>query len=141
MNNLISKYIGIPYKHLGRDKNGLDCLGLIVLIYKEILGIKIFDVVDYDEKWSWKGRNLFEDNYCKEWKRVLTPKLWDMVLIKNGKGIINHAGLILTNGRFIHCIKAGVVISRLSDNTWKGRLSGFFEYKHGNKTNLQTDTV
>lgn len=135
MSAIIRKYIGIPYKHLGRGMDGLDCLGLIIIVYKEILGVKLFDVNDYDEKWSWQGKNLFEDNYCKEWERVLMPKIWDMVLIKNGKGIVNHAGIVISNGRFIHCIKAGVVISKLADNAWKGRIAGYFRYKNVNKNN------
>lgn len=36
-------WIDVPYQHQGRTRNGIDCLGLLVMIARR------FDVTDYDE--------------------------------------------------------------------------------------------
>ena len=32
---IVDKYLGVPYLHHGRDLNGTDCWGIIILINKE----------------------------------------------------------------------------------------------------------
>ena len=41
------KYIGAPFKLYGRDKSGIDCLGLVLAIARDF-GL-VFDVPDYNE--------------------------------------------------------------------------------------------
>lgn len=130
----IFEYAGIPYKHLGRDKNGVDCWGLIMLIYKDKLNIQLQDIgdigeVDYAKNWSLQGKDYFMENYQSRWERVTTPKIFDIVLLRNSRGIANHAGVMLNSNSFINCLKGGVVVSRITDAVWKGRLVGFFRYK------------
>lgn len=131
---IITKYLGIPYKEKGRTIEGLDCLGLIIMIYRDLAQVEIPDLEDYDMKLPLlKKKDYIEDNYkdyyIKHWERVDTPSLLDIVLIKNGKNIPNHAGVVLDTETFIHCIKAGVVVSRLKDKLWKNRITGYFRYK------------
>ena len=52
------QYLHIPYKHLGRDRNGIDCWGLPILYYKEILNIELKDWW-YEPDWHEKGGNHF----------------------------------------------------------------------------------
>ncbi|MBM3210609.1 NlpC/P60 family protein [Candidatus Poribacteria bacterium] len=128
--SMIMKYVGIPYKHQGRDMNGLDCWGLIKLVYKENLGIEIWDInADYSEDWCWEGKDYFIENYQKQWERVKNPSIFDVVLINNGRGTSNHAGVMLGNNMFIHCVKAGVVISKITDKMWKDKITGIFRFK------------
>lgn len=39
-------WIGVPYRHQGRGRNGVDCLGLLQMI-AEKLGIAGYDELDY----------------------------------------------------------------------------------------------
>lgn len=39
-------YLGVRYAHLGRDRNGLDCVGLIVVVARE-LGVEFDDFLGY----------------------------------------------------------------------------------------------
>jgi len=125
---IISRYLGIPFKHQGRTLDGLDCWGLIKLVYAD-LGFDLWDPVqDYDERW-YSSNNHFIENYHREWMQVQEPKFLDGILFHDGFGRINHAGLFLSGGRFIHCCKAGVVIGKLSDPVWKDKFVGFYRFR------------
>jgi cell wall-associated NlpC family hydrolase len=126
---IVKKYLGIPFKHRGRDLSGLDCYGLIINIFKDA-GIKLFDIEEeYSEEWAWKGRNLFLENAYREWQQVEQPKFLDIVGFVNSKGVVNHAGVMLTATKFIHTCKAGTVISLLNIYKKKNRISGFYRHK------------
>jgi cell wall-associated NlpC family hydrolase len=123
------KYLPVPYKHQGRDLSGLDCYGLVICIYKD-LGVKLFDIEeDYSIDWGYKNKNYVIENYYKEWEEVKIPRLFDGVVFKNGKGIMSHMGIMLSNNRFINSCKAGVVVCNLSDSIWRKRFYGFYRYK------------
>ena len=61
---ITEKYLGIPYRHRGRSLKGLDCWGLVVLVYKDF-GIDILDLKSYRENWALQGKNYFIENYGK----------------------------------------------------------------------------
>ncbi len=126
---VIEKYLGVPYLHKGRDLTGLDCWGLIILIYKD-LGIDIFDLDNYEKNWHLKGDNHFIENYYDAWIKHLAPIFKDILLFNSSKNITNHAGLYLSNGKFLHGCKAGVVVGRLNGK-WEERLQGIYRYKNG----------
>lgn len=126
---IVKKYLGIPFKHRGRDLQGFDCYGLILAVYKD-LGFELFDIAeDYDEKWSWQGKNHFIENYHKEFEVALEPVIFDMALYKNGRGIINHGGIIINGNRLFHTGKMGTVITKLSSPKLAKRLEGYYHYK------------
>jgi cell wall-associated NlpC family hydrolase len=126
---IIHKYLGIPYQHHGRSLSGLDCYGLILEIFKD-QGVELWDIHnEYDQEWSWKGKDLFIENYAREWERVTDFCFMDVVCFKNGKNVVNHAGVYLRMGKFIHAVKAGVVVSRLTDRQWQERYVGCYRYK------------
>lgn len=127
--DIINTFLGIPYKHRGRDLSGLDCWGLIKLVYNK-LGYTLWDIEEeYTQDWSFKGKNHFIENYHKEWDKVISPNIYDVVLFKNGKGIANHGGIMLLNNRFIHSCRIGTIISRLSNEQWKRRIEGFYRLR------------
>lgn len=126
-NYIIKKYLGVPYKHKGRDSQGLDCWGLLKAVYSD-LGHTLIDFdIDYDEDWRFKGGNLFIENYYKQWEEVSKPLLFDGVLIVNSKGIAYHAGVVLSGGRLLHTCNAGVVVGRLND--YSRTIIGYFRIK------------
>ena len=105
----------------------MDCWGLVLCIYKDIFGIDLPDLENYEVDWSYKGKNYIMERYTNEWKRVDAPEELDLVIIKNNKGIASHAGVMLDSKNFIHCFSAGVVLAKVSSFK-KDRIAGFFRY-------------
>lgn len=124
------KFIGVPYKHMGRTLSGLDCWGLVLAVYAEI-GYKLFDLESeqYDFNWSKTGRNYFIENYHQDWLHVEVPYFPDLALFKNTRGVSNHVGIVLKNHEFIHCPRVGVVVQRLDEPVWRNRLVGFYRFR------------
>ena len=109
---------------------GLDCWGFLKLVYKDV-GFELFDIenLEYDKAWALRRQDYFRKNYPNNWDRVNTPRVMDGLLFLNKKGIANHAGVMLTNWRFIHASRAGVIVSRLTDIIWQRRIEGFYRLK------------
>jgi len=113
--------IGVPFLHKGRDKKvGLDCLGLILIVYRRE-GIAIDDPCsDYDEDWCKspeKGNPILE-NYHANWRKLRVcerPEVLDAVLFGSEVDYPIHIGIVVGEDRVLHCAKNyGVVMSRVS---------------------------
>jgi cell wall-associated NlpC family hydrolase len=120
----------VPYRHRGRCLLGLDCWGFIKLVYAD-LGIWLFDIeeLEYKRAWFLERRDYLKDNLDLDWEEVKSPMILDGVLFINRKGIANHAGIVLSEGRFIHASRQGVIVSNLSDKAWETRIEGFYRLK------------
>jgi len=121
-----NKYIGLPYKHGGRDFDGVGCAGLCILIYKDMLNITFPDFVDisYSERWYKEGENHLLSNITKVVTKVDPPyKRFDGIILYNGtKLVANHIGLWIGDGKFIHIYEN--IKSRVDrfEGYWKSRL-------------------
>ena len=125
---IVSNFIGIPYKHRGRSRSGMDCWGLIIAIYT-MRGVKILDDIPYTERWSTEGYNHILENYWRQWERTSEKRFMDCVLFHNLYGVPNHIGVLLTEDRFIHCCKLGVIVSKLQDEQFAKKIVGYYRLK------------
>jgi len=123
---LIDRYLGIPYKHRGRNLKGLDCWGLIIHIYKSI-GIKVFDLESYEKKWSKKGKNYFVENYYSDWVPRKAPVFLDVILFRNQNNVVNHAGIYLSYSKVLQSTVKGVIITRFDDRI-NGKMDSIFRH-------------
>ena len=125
-------YLGIPFKHLGRDRNGVDCYGLLKLYFKEQLNI---DIVDwwYEPDWSKKGCNYFISNYSKMAVKINgNPKIHDVVLFFTDitSKVANHVGIFVERpDTVIQAFKTGVNVSYLSSPVLRRRIEGIYRLK------------
>ena len=122
-----SKYIGIPFKDMGRDFNGVDCGGLVMLAYKEETGRRI---PDFDGKYiarqtrqAGKGIEYVRD---ASFRKIDGPEHM-AVAIFSRNGLPYHVALCIDNERVIHA-KEGehVKCQRLDEIADCHCLEGFY---------------
>lgn len=111
----IDDLVGVRYCFNGRSKEtGFDCYGLAIEVSKRFGHI----MPDVEEAWKEDRDFLHCEGLCLskvEVKRINEPQTpGDVILIKNSRGILNHIGIYLGDGRFIHCNKLGVHLDRVS---------------------------
>jgi cell wall-associated NlpC family hydrolase len=131
MNNL-SRFIGIPFKNMGRTISGCDCWGLVVLIYKNYLNVELptysinqFDVNSVKEAFN---------SEKKSWVLVDKYKQFDIaeLIIKVAKFQFEplHVGIIVDNEYLLHTeTNIGSHLVNLNDFRIKSRIKGFWRYK------------
>ncbi len=130
--------IGKPFKAGGFGPDGYDCRGLAVEVLKR-KGINLPDGMADVERDALEGnesRMRLHERITEElpkWERVDRPEPGDLVAIMIRPPYVNHLGVIIEHGRFIHILdKTRVVTARLDDITWKKRIAGFYRWPGGN---------
>jgi len=98
----ITDWTGVKYRFGGLDKNGIDCSGFAFLLEKEIYGI-ILPRVSRDQAKAVNKKSI--DNL----------KEGDLVFFSFGGSDVDHVGVYLNNGFFVHAsTNRGVVVDDLS---------------------------
>lgn len=97
-------YVGLPYLAGGRDRAGLDCWGLLRLVYLEQRGIELPQLpgVYVDDELLISRENLAQ--CVKGWTEQPLPVEWCAVGMSR-KTIIHHVGIWTEadGGKVIHC--------------------------------------
>lgn len=121
-----NEYVGIPYKLSGRDRDGLDCWGLVRLIHKEQFGNDLPSFSDHDHSHE-KIREIMAEQR-ENWVSTDTPKIGDVILFRV-LGSPSHVGLYIGDQSFIHA-KQGInsAIERYDSVYWRNRIVGFYRY-------------
>jgi cell wall-associated NlpC family hydrolase len=126
IDQVVSKYIGIPYAHGGRDLTGLDCLGLCICIYNEFgINIPNGDGSEYPPDWFKTDPERYIRGILQHGKAVSVDELkpLDFVYFKMA-GIITHAGIMVDYSRFIHVLENRTVCIEWLNSSWRRRLIG-----------------
>ncbi len=133
-------YLGIPYRDRGRDRRGVDCWGLAVLVYAEQLGIAL---PSHDERSAAGGsleRRLIADmidreRTGKDWTQVERPGPFDLMVFSAG-GPDRHLAIALgpdRMDRMLHVEDDGdtVRVECWRTSRWDRSLIGI--YRHAAK--------
>ncbi|MDE5829119.1 MAG: C40 family peptidase [Duncaniella sp.] len=99
------KWLGTPYKYGGEDKNGVDCSGFVMNVYRNALNIKLprssSKQMEYSSSIS---------------KRDLIPG--DLLFFTTiGGNYVSHVGLYIGEGKMIHSSTSrGVMVSKVDED-------------------------
>ena len=108
LNDFIKKWLGVPYKVGGLNKNGIDCSGFATVIYKELFHINLPRTVDAQSNLGIPIAGAF--------------KTGDLLFF-NTTGKISHVGIYLSNNQFAHAASQGpsigIIISSLNERYYK----------------------
>lgn len=132
-----SKYVGIPFKWNGYDRDGVSCWGLFVLVYREVYGIEL-PRHDQHGQLVAQGRDESETVWIskKTWAHLemgqeTTGDALHMKGLHGGRLTSLHGGIVVSRGLVIHAQEgSGVVVSRyLSDDRYKRRVIGAYRVR------------
>lgn len=134
-----SDYVGLPFVDGGRDRRGVDCWGLVRLVYAERTGVTLPDFADIKARdWKAVGRQIAAALDKDEWRSVIRgqEKELDVVVMRGhgsaGQGLVGlpcHVGVVAPYGALLH-VEHGTdaVAPRLIAGTVKDRIVGVYRY-------------
>ncbi len=110
----LEKFLGVPYRIGGASAKGMDCSGFAKRFFAEAFGIEL------PHNSSAISHLSFLDEIPSD------PDLYrpsDLLFFGSRKGRINHVGIYLGDGKFVHASRSiGVTVSSLQESYWKRRL-------------------
>ena len=120
-----TQYIGLPVSPLGTSRDGVDCWGLVVLVYQEIFGIRL-----EHHRHHLLAAHRGEAIDCTDFQMITQPTddpvdgdVLHMWSIRDGVKTPNHIGLVAGHKHKILHVQegAGSVIMDVSrtPNTWR----------------------
>lgn len=122
-------YVGLPWQFAGRSRDGVDCWGLLWLIYRDVLKI---DVASYaqetmDAPEREQIASLMAGELVKSPWVDIPPgqeREFDMAIFKRA-GIDSHVGVVVAPGRMLHITHGtGSRVERLDQGRWQSKLIG-----------------
>lgn len=107
-------FLGVPYKFGGTDtETGIDCSALVMLIYKESLGMIL-------------PRTAAEQAKASQSIDEKDLKPGDLVFYNTMKRTFSHVGIYIGDGKFIHAPRTGSIVrvEEMDQTYWKKRFDG-----------------
>lgn len=105
----IDTWLGVPYKYGGNTRQGTDCSGMVLSIYKNIYGIDL-------------KRSAYELWQQAQWISPEELKFGDLVFFQTKDNKVSHVGIYIADSYFVHASSSrGVVIDNLNTDYYKKR--------------------
>ncbi len=105
-------WLGTPYRYGGNNRRGTDCSGFVSSVYRNLFRVNL----------NRSAEKMLKQNCKKIDKRKL--QTCDLVFFSTGRNRskVNHVGIYLKHGYFIHASTSrGVIISHLDEPYYKSK--------------------
>jgi cell wall-associated NlpC family hydrolase len=132
----VARYVGLPFKSLGRERDGVDCWGLVHLVYREQLGREVPSYsADYADAFDLEEvAALVRGEMISRWREVPrgAERIGDVILLRL-RGQPSHTGIVVDTeaaGRwFLHAReRVHSCLERYDTMRWEKRVLGFYRY-------------
>jgi probable lipoprotein NlpC len=101
--SFIDNWMGTKYRYGGLQKSGIDCSGLVYLLFKEVYNKEL-------PRNTSQQANVIKKKYENQLKEG------DLVFFDYDGKKLSHVGVFLQNGYYVHAsTQKGVIISKLKD--------------------------
>lgn len=122
----VKLYVGVPFRHQGRDKNGIDCVGLIVTPLNN-MGFFTYDNKNYKRYGLGGEIHKVMKDYCYEVDNIKALKRGDILLFSKGNS--QHLG-VFTGYSIIHSNNIiGKVVEHDLTDEWTSLITKVYRYK------------
>ncbi len=126
-------YVGLPWSFAGRSRVGVDCWGLLWLVYGEVLNVVVAsyaaETTDAPER-AEIAALLSHDRAIAPWSPIELgrERAFDMAVFRRA-GLDSHIGIVLEPGRMMHILDGGEsYIDRYDVGRWKMKLVGLHRH-------------
>lgn len=134
MKHWTEKYINIPFKEGGRNFEGCDCGGLVLLALKLEKGVLATDFTEYETAdfrhmrgYEKLGKGVQE--LMREWEVVKQPRPFDLCRFHYA-GAPCHVGIYVGSEGFLHVErKINTRLTKLNDPHWSANFIEFRRHK------------
>ncbi len=123
----ISKFFGLRYRLGGDGQSGIDCSALVKKVYADVFGVEL-------------PRSSTEQSRFDTLEKVDADdlKTGDLLFFGPNRKRVNHVGMYLSGGYFLHAARSeGVTISKLDKSYWHSR---FMFSKRARGLEIEDDT-
>lgn len=105
--NWFGKYIGLPFVDGGRDFKGVDCWGLVRLVFKNELDVDIPSYGDISAvELSKVAREIAQESVREPWLPVIGPiQVFDVAVMHKRRAPI-HVGIMTGPNQLLHIEKS-----------------------------------
>lgn len=114
-----TEYVGVPFRHKGRSRAGLDCAGLVFVACRDC-GIVLPECLAYGPVPA-TGALLTATG--ERAKRVERAQAGDVMLMRYGRGGPTHFAIFDGHARIVHALEParGVIVDPIA-GAWSARL-------------------
>ena len=125
-------YIGLPFKEHGRDRQGVDCWGLVRLVLSEQYGFYLPSYTGQYDRISDAARiGQLVAQAVPDWRKISAgqEELGDVAVMRMC-GQLMHVGVVIGDGQMLH-VDRGVnsAIERYQGARWASRVDAFYRYR------------
>lgn len=128
----LDEFVGLPWLDRGRDRSGLDCWGLLSIVYAERFGIELPSFRDdYMTVADGDAVVALLEGRREGWTEISegTEQAGDVLLMSVG-GRPRHVGVVVGGERVLHIEPgAGSIIESYRSFRLRRRVLGFFRHQ------------
>ena len=126
------RYVGVPYRDLGRDHDGCDCYGLVVLVFAELRGVALPSFTgSYRSAADVRATAALIAGERDPWDEIAAgdEDAFDAVLLREGREV-SHIGLVTSPGQMLHVARGHAArIERYRHGRLAHRIVGFYRFR------------